>query len=78
MRPRNAILTAWFMAIGVSSACSTVLKARNDDHTETTAERRPPGPPLGRVAPPVNPEIFFWDPGSWRWTGFDFVWAPGP
>lgn len=38
----------------------------------------PPTPPLQveTVPPPPRP-LLVWEPGTWRWTGFQYVWLPG-
>ncbi len=43
-----------------------------------SAPMAPPAPQAEIVpAPPPGPVAVIWQPGHWRWNGYQYVWVPG-
>lgn len=46
------------------------------------AQGYPPAPPTipapqTEVVPVAPPGVWVWQPGHWRWNGYQYVWRPG-
>jgi hypothetical protein len=71
----SALIVAGLAGCTVSTTTGTVPV-----ETDVAVVRVAPPPPRYEVVPPLPPErvaVEYWQPGHWRWNGYEHVWVPG-
>lgn len=78
MNRRIALRAIWALAAVGLASCVVAPDPGPGYEPQAVVPIAPPPPRVEVIPPPPRPiEVVHWQPGYWRWNGYQHVWVPG-